>query len=155
MELLQAIAQTIRALRGPWILAADFNMEPQQLASTGWLDLVQGTVWAPLAPTCNQMVYDFFVTDRRLDHAVLGVAVVNDTGGFPHSAVRLWLRGSPRRGHIRTLCKPIKAGANLPVGCIGPCSAELRWDQVARILGSSRPRRRSVCWMQNSWLGWT
>ena len=131
LELLQAIAQTIRALRGPWLLAADFNMEPQLLASTGWLELVQGTVWAPQFPTCNQRVYDYFVADRRLDHAVLGVAVVSDTGGFPHSAVRLWLRGAPRRDRVRVLCTPLKASADLPAGCIGPCAAGMGWDAIA------------------------
>ena len=44
LELLQAIAQAIKQIHGPWILAADFNFPPSVLRRTGWLELVGGSI---------------------------------------------------------------------------------------------------------------
>ena len=136
IALLQAIARVIRGLHGPWLLAADFNFTPQVLRGTGWLELVQGTLWTPKAPTCNFAEYDYFVIDRRLDHAVLGVAVINDTGSRPHSAVRLWLREAPRRDRVRVLRRPGKAPALLPSGCATQAEVQ-RWEALAAALAAA------------------
>ena len=82
-------------------MAADFNLPPAVLRKTGWLQLVNGQVHATGQPTCKGMEDGYFVVDWRLGSAVLGVALVNDTGGTPHSAVRLWLKGQPRRDMVR------------------------------------------------------
>ncbi len=49
--LLQAVAQALAAVRGPWILSGDFNMRPEALAATGWLGLVGGVIVSPKAAT--------------------------------------------------------------------------------------------------------
>ena len=122
IDLLQAIAGVIGELRGPWILAGDFNITPQDLISTGWLQLVGGTVHAPSLPTCNGRVIDFFVTSATLAFAVVAATVVSDTGTYPHSAVRLLVRASPRCVMVNSLRKPAAFTAVLAAGCapLGP-----------------------------------
>ena len=58
LDLLQGIALVIRQLRGPWIMAADFNVPPQVLESSGWPRMVSGVVQAPGCATCNASEYD-------------------------------------------------------------------------------------------------
>ena len=108
LDMLEAIAQTIKRLHGPWLLAADFNFTPDELRMSGWLQLVGGQIHASNQPTCNQNEYDFFVADKRLSSLVLGVALVNDTGSKPHSAIRLWLQGKPRSHSVLVLAQPLK-----------------------------------------------
>eukprot|EP00973_Karenia_brevis_P034921 4818910-Karenia_brevis.AAC.1 len=86
IDMLQCIAQIIKQLHGPWILAADFNFTPAALEKSGWLRLVGGQVHTPGQATCNLNEYDYFVVDKRLQQSVLGVGLVNDTGAKPHSA---------------------------------------------------------------------
>ena len=130
MDVLQCVAQIIKRLHGPWILAADFNFSPDALRRSGWLRLVDGQIHAPDEPTCNSNVYDYFVVDRRLQQSVIGVAVVNDTGAGPHYAVRLWMRGKPRSHRIRVLRQPEKADPSPPQGCL-PEEAYLGWEDLA------------------------
>ena len=127
--ILQCIAQHVRQLHGPWILAADFNFPPSVLRSTGWLRLVGGAIVSTGQPTCKGVEDDYFVVDTRLRSAVIGVALVHDTGSEPHSAVRMWLKGRPRRDMLRSLAAPAKAEAFLPQGCL-PQSADDGWDDV-------------------------
>ena len=47
LHLLQTLAQVISRLRGPWLLAGDFNITPQELSASGWFQLVRGLVHAP------------------------------------------------------------------------------------------------------------
>ena len=59
LDWLQAAAGVLSTLKGPWVLAADFNCTPQQLEETGWLKLVKGMIVAPHHPTCKNRVIDF------------------------------------------------------------------------------------------------
>ena len=56
MAILQAGTQAISKLEGPWILAGDFNLEPEVFEKSGWLDMVGGVVVAPSDPTCHNFV---------------------------------------------------------------------------------------------------
>lgn len=53
LDWLQAAAGVISTLKGPWVLAADFNCTLQQLEETGWLKLVNGRIVSPNHPTCK------------------------------------------------------------------------------------------------------
>ena len=88
-----------------------------------------GCIHSPKHPTCGNNIYDIFVTDARLQPAVLGVSLVRDTGAKPHSAVRLWLRGRPRQHLVRVLKPPGKAEANLPRGCLND-QADMGWESI-------------------------
>ena len=118
LDLLQDVAQLISRLNGPWCLAADFNFEPQALADCGWLDLVQGRVVSPEAPTCGKKVYDYFVVSRNFRHAVVGIAVIDNAGFYPHSPVRLFVKGKPRDTLVRCCVAPRKLPAEIPQGCM-------------------------------------
>ena len=117
LDLLQTLAQVISRLRGPWLLAGDFNITPQELAASGWLQLVRGCFCAPQAPTCGKKMYDFFVTSSSLAGLIAGVSVVHNGRFHPHSPVRLWLMGKVRRKMVRQLVAPTKIPAVLPSGC--------------------------------------
>ena len=68
LDLLQTLAQVIYRLRGPWLLAGDFNFTPQELVASGWLQLVRGRVCAPQAPTCGKKTYGTRIRDRPPHH---------------------------------------------------------------------------------------
>ena len=118
LDVLQDAAQIINSLRGPWCLAGDFNFEPQALADCGWLQLVKGHVVAPSIPTCGKRVYDYFVVSVGLKHSVVGIAVIDDAGFYPHMPVRLYLKGRPRTERARVLVAPRKLPASIPQGCV-------------------------------------
>ena len=132
LDLLEYIAQITRRLHGPWLLAADFNFPPDVLIQSGWLQLVNGRVHAPDQPTCNAQIHGYFVVDSRLQQSVLGVALVIDTGARPHSAVRFWMRGKPRRHMVRVLAQPYKARPLPPQGCL-PENASKGFEGIADV----------------------
>jgi hypothetical protein len=173
LDILECIAWIIKQLHGPWLLAADFNFPPDELEQSGWLKLVGGQIQAPELPTCNSSVYDYFVIDKRLGNSVLGVAAVEGTGSKPHSAVRLWMQGKPRRHSVRVLARTAKAGPSLPRGCLPETSGKgfediaplvdidsadvatlddsyIRWiaqieAQIADMQGPEGPSRKRIC----------
>ncbi|CAK0833333.1 unnamed protein product, partial [Prorocentrum cordatum] len=117
LELLQCIAQRVRQLHGPWILAADFNFPPAVLESTGWLRLAGGAIVSTGLATCKGAAEDdHFVVDARLRGAIVGVALVHDAGSRPRSAVRIWVKGRPRRDVVRSLAAPAKADITQSLG---------------------------------------
>ena len=76
-------------------------MYPEELASTGWLELVGGVIHAPKAATCHDRIFDFFVVSADLSHAVVCTRLVGDTQCVPHSAVRLWFESGARQDMVR------------------------------------------------------
>jgi len=95
--ILEELFAVLRTLRGPWIVAADWNMPPKVLAQSRWLDMTQGVIFATQLPTCNESTYDYFVVHRSLARAVVGVQRIEDGGMNPHFASRLLIRGDARR----------------------------------------------------------
>ncbi len=89
LDLLQEIAELLQSLDAPWVLAADFNMEPDVLAASRWPALVGGVIFAPGAATCGTATNDYFVVHEKLASAVAGVSVVADAGLHTHRPARL------------------------------------------------------------------
>ena len=118
LDVLQCVAQLLASLHVPWVLAADFNLEPHVLQESGWLELVRGAIAAPEQPTCGKRCYDYLVVSKGLLPSVVGVAVVDDAGLHPHSPSRLFIRGRPRQVQARMLVAPRKLPASLPIGCL-------------------------------------
>ena len=56
--LLEEAAVALGTLKAPWIAAGDWNMSPQVLASSNWLQMVNGVVFATTLTTCNDNTYD-------------------------------------------------------------------------------------------------
>ena len=135
-RMLNDLAFVISRLHGPWILGADFNFPPSLLEQSGWLQLVSGKTFATGQVTCKAQETDYFVVCKQLFHAVVHVALVHDTGAKPHTAVRMWLRGQPRKDLCRTVVTPRKVPGILPAACL-ESRFEDGWDFICSDGGSS------------------
>jgi len=120
LAVLQEVAVVLKQLRGPWVLAGDWNINPDLLRSSAWLDVVGGVLVAPQTPTCHGSTYDFFVVSQDLASSVVAVARVDDGGMHPHHPVRMLLRGDARRKLTRQLVRPKRVPGVLPAGPL-PC----------------------------------
>ena len=126
--MLEALAVAIKTVRGPWVVGADWNFTPEELVASGWLEIVDGIVIAPDAPTCHQKTYDYFVVSRKTKQAVVGIQQLTDVGIEPHTPSRLILRGDGRRPAVRSLKRPPKVPGDLPHGPAQPPPAYPRPD---------------------------
>ena len=64
------VAAFVRSLDGPCVMGGDWNMEPASLAKSGFLGMVDGTIFAPELETCNGKVFDYFVVTNNFAHEV-------------------------------------------------------------------------------------
>ena len=78
--------------------------------------MVKGTIVAPKVSTCNSRVIDYFVVSEGLRQAAPAAYTIGDGGFYPHSAVRLILRGKARAAVVRELKVPLGVAAVLPHG---------------------------------------
>ena len=56
LAILAEAAILLCTLSGPWVIGGDWNITPETLQASGWLDVVGGKVVAPTLATCT---YDF------------------------------------------------------------------------------------------------
>ena len=134
MCILEVATVALRCLKGPWVAAGDWNMSPQTLAQSRWLEQVDGIIFATELTTCNDSTYDFFVVHRSIAKAVVGVQRLEDAGMNPHSPSRLILRGDARRHAVRKLVRPPKVEPLLPSG---PSRPPPSYEQVHLLAGSA------------------
>ena len=97
-------------------MAGDFNIEPGDIARSGFLQMVDGVLFHTNSATCGNNTRDYFIVHRSLAHAVVGIQRVDGVGLHPHSPVSLTLRGDSRRFAVRQLVRPPKVTATLPHG---------------------------------------
>ena len=116
LKLLEELVAATRAVSGPWIITADWNMTPEALSATGWPRMIGGCIVAPSLPTCNEEVYDFFVVSEGLRHAVKGIQRIKGAGLQPHFPVRIFISGNARRLAVRKLVKAQRVHGTLPHG---------------------------------------
>ena len=116
MTRLEHAAVALNLCHGPWVMAGDFNIEPGDIARSGFLQMVDGVLFHTNSPTCGNNTRDYFIVHRSLAHAVIGIQRVDGVGLHPHSPVRLILRGDSRRFAVRQLVRPPKVAATLPHG---------------------------------------
>ncbi len=118
IDILDRLARAIDSVKGPWLVGADWNITPEALLATGWLDLVDGVVVAPMGATCNSSCIDYFVVSRSFVHAVQGVSLISNADFHPHKAVRIYLKADARALQVRRLKAPRAFPANAgPPGC--------------------------------------
>ena len=118
-KLLHGTAARLCMLQGPWVLSADFNCTPKELAATGFLKLVNGHIVHPKNKTCTAgkgRLLDFFVVSRDMLPFVHGAYNVDDSGINPHSPVRLIFGAKPRQDSVRVLKVPKSHPPVLPHG---------------------------------------
>ena len=114
--LLETGAGVLNGLKGPWIAQGDWNMPPETLAASKWLEMVDGVIFATQLPTCHDNVYDYFVVHKSLADAVIGVQRLQDGGLNPHWMTRLILKGNAKRFAVRQLVRPGKIQGIFPHG---------------------------------------
>ena len=69
--LLEVLVACILCFDGPWIAMGDWNLEPNDLSQAGWLETVNGKVFAPSAATCAGgagAVLNNFVLSEAMAH---------------------------------------------------------------------------------------
>ena len=95
MAIMEEVARRARTAGDLWILAADFNMEPDEFAAGYWVMASGGIIAAPsaLLGTCRTStpeglvtkVYDYFLVDPGLKDYVQSIEVVEDFPSAPHT----------------------------------------------------------------------
>lgn len=114
--ILTELAALVGAVRGPWVVGGDWNMEPRLLQQSNWMNIVQGQVHAPTEATCNGKTYDYFVTSRSLTTSVVKTVKLHDTYTSLYWAARLYIRGDARHKAVRRLVRPHRIPPNVPHG---------------------------------------
>ena len=80
--LLEVLAACCLCFDGPWIAVGDWNMEPHELSQAGWLNTVNGKVFATSSVTCAGgagAVLDYFVVSEAVALLVQQVEVVHNS----------------------------------------------------------------------------
>ena len=78
-----------------WCVGADFNMEPDTIASTGLLGAIGGRIaaWPANTGTCTAATpasnIDYLIVDRRLQDALGEVEIITNSTLKTHRPVRL------------------------------------------------------------------
>jgi len=116
LEILHQVSAILRQLKGPWIIAGDWNVDYATIAASRWPELVRGTIVAPALPTCFSSTYDFFIVSEGLAHVVAGIARIDDAGLYPRKPVRLYVHSACRRFMTRQLARPARVDGVLPAG---------------------------------------
>jgi hypothetical protein len=152
MTLLEEAAVALKLCHGGWILGGDWNLSPEVLRASKWLDMVGGVVFATPLPTCNDSTYDYFVVHRSLAHSVVGVQKIEDGGCNPHWQSRLLLRGDARRLAVRKLVRPPKVEATLP---FGPQRPPPDYGEVLKLATEEcKPDAAMLEWLRVPWSEW-
>jgi len=126
LDLLQFVAHMLSHVFGLWILAGDFNLPPEVLLKSGWLDTVDGELCFPDNPSCGDRTLDYFVVPKRFKHRVVAVQCLSDAALSPHVPVRLLVRGDGRCDLVRKLRPPAKVPASLPSTCLSAAATSLQ-----------------------------
>ena len=99
---LQQVDRVTACGKTPFILSADFNMEPSELAQSGWLERVKAQIVVPAnsTHTCvpshgRPRVIDYLVVSSALIPFVSKLTVRTDVPWRPHYALSFAIRQSP------------------------------------------------------------
>ena len=148
LDILQQVAEVLSSLRGPWVIGGDWNINPQVLAASGWLGIVDGVIHSPEEPTCNSNTYDYFVVSKTFSGAVAGVLQIEDAGLQPHIPSRLLLYPAFRRQLVRRAIRPTRIPGALPAGPLPAPPVQLVVDTEAPSSQESINHMFSTVWTQ-------
>ena len=116
LAILRDISEVILRTGALWLLAADFQNEPESLAETGWLKAMGGRVVATSAATsATGSVLDFFAVDCRLVGAFVDVCAW-PWAARTHRPVELRLKLALASRKVRKLEYPRAFPRKRPVG---------------------------------------
>lgn len=111
---LQLMTAALVASGRPFVVGGDWNRTPGQLRAWPGFDVRDALVAAPLKPTCNGWVIDFFLVPRVLADAIAEVSLADDIEIATHSAVQLKMRTGIQPVLQRRLVCPVGWHARPP-----------------------------------------
>ena len=117
--MLEALAAFCLGFDGPWIAMGDWNMDPAELAQSGWADMVGGKVVAPDTVTCAGgagSLIDYFVVSAAIAQLVQQVKVIDESPTTPHWPVRLTLKAATWGHKVLARRRPKAFPTELPIG---------------------------------------
>ena len=114
--MLEHLAAVIAHLGGLWIMAGDFNMEPEDMGGNYWLKSTKGVILCTDEPcgTCRSRTkvglscsnIDYFVVHPALAKLQVGVRVMEEWESVPHKPVILELKVPEEQRFVRVLREP-------------------------------------------------
>ena len=131
LDRLAGLAHFLDTVRLPFIIGADWNMQPHELAQAPWIRGIGGTIYCPegLVSTCTSgigRVLDYFVIHNSLSGLLLGMSPDLRCPIRPHIPLKLYLPWRPRSMRARMLVVPrpipLVAGPDLPDAWQSACS---------------------------------
>ena len=106
---LASMMKKILELGLPFIIMADWNMQPDELRETGFLQQTGGEVIVPqgVRSTCNSgRLLEFAVVRTRLRPMVKSLKPMLHLPWSTHVGLRMQLSRAPRQAMVRQLCTP-------------------------------------------------
>ena len=148
--LLARVALLLASQRGPWFIAADWQMTPAELQKTNWPRAVGGVICCCPHATCTMSKRSrnvgHFMTSLDLAHRIVSVELSHGPLR-PHSPVYLQLSGTSRPQIVRDLVCGLAS-------CPRMASSGQRVLQpllIGLLFGRAfMSRKRTVCWSR--WL---
>ena len=127
-QLLEALGLEIRRCPGLWVVAGDFNIEPEIFGQYAKPARLPGVLFKPAAPTfrhgASVRCFDYFVVHGAMARQILEVCVLEVSRISPHHPVRMKLKRSFKGMVARVQAIP----RALPPPIVG-CAREPRcWD---------------------------
>ena len=89
-QILEATSREIRRCPGLWILAGDFNMEPETFGEYATHARLAGVLVKPASVRC----FDYFVVHHAVACQIREVRVLEESGVSPHHPVHMKLKRS-------------------------------------------------------------
>ena len=130
---LSGMIQKILELGLPFIVAADWNMEPAELEMSGFLHQTGGQIMTPqgVRTTCRSgRLLDYLVVSPRVRPLVRSIQPVMNLPWTTHLGLRLQLRRTTRQAMMRQLCCPKRISDNKePVGELEDRSSDASWGR--------------------------
>ena len=99
-QTLLRMGEFFRCYNRPFLLAGDFNVTPEVLQASGWVDSVLGSIQRSKPGTCrsaagNWSCIDYYVISRDLAQAATNTQLVDGEPPIPHVPVQLTLCKKP------------------------------------------------------------
>ena len=109
LTILDNIAAVVLTVKKPFVILADWNVEPEAIGSSGWLRAVGGSVVATGQPTFKQAgaasELDYAFVSWHWAHAA-SASVFDLLPLTPHSAVALTIPAKLPQDMVRVVRKP-------------------------------------------------
>ena len=152
MCLLHQVGGIVKAAKLPFVLGADWQMEPRTLEATKWLQAIGGRLVAAGRPTCSggggiYREIDYLVVHSALDTAC--VRVMDEVVVRPHRPVACGVRLGDRSAVVRVVRKPRPFS---PRPLVGPSREPRPWLEAGVVedaqLSFGHLQKAACAWME-------